>query len=114
MKLSRPEFRRARIEIVPMIDTIFFLLVFFMIASLSMVKLNGKKVSLPESETANLTPKNSIALTVDKQGTFLVNREALPEPKVLPKLQALLGPDPEKQVVLNCDRELPVSYFIRA
>ncbi|HEY3782091.1 MAG TPA: biopolymer transporter ExbD [Fimbriimonadaceae bacterium] len=114
MKLAQPEFKRARIEIVPMIDTIFFLLVFFMIASLSMVKLNSKKVSLPQSETANISPTNSIALTVDKAGNFLVNKEVLPEAQVLPTLQNLLRANPQKQVVLNCDRELPVKYFVHA
>jgi biopolymer transport protein ExbD len=114
MRLPQPELRRARIEIVPMIDTIFFLLVFFMITSLAMVKLNSKKVVLPESETASLKPTSRIFLTVDSSGKFFVNRQALQPGQVVPKLRDLVKGDPQSQIVLNCDRELPVSYFVTA
>jgi biopolymer transport protein ExbD len=49
MRLPPAEPKRARIEIVPMIDAIFFLLVFFMYSSLSMVKLNGVTLAIPQS-----------------------------------------------------------------
>ena len=49
MKLPRTSLRRARIEIIPMIDTVFFLLVFFMMASLSMTVHRGMPVSLPRA-----------------------------------------------------------------
>lgn len=114
MRLSPPEFRKARIEIVPMIDTIFFLLVFFMIASLSMVKLNSKKVSLPMSETAIIKPGPQITLTVDKEGLFLVNKQTVKEADLIAKMKQLLDTDPEALVVLNCDKDLPVAYFTRA
>nr|MDQ2732892.1 biopolymer transporter ExbD [Armatimonadota bacterium] len=48
MRIARTERKKARIEIIPMIDTIFFLLVFFMYTSLSMVKMNGLTISLPK------------------------------------------------------------------
>ena len=112
MRLPQPELRRARIEIIPMIDTIFFLLVFFMISSLSMIKLNSKKVVLPESETASLKPSSKIFLTVDSSGKFFVNRKPLPQNQVVTELRDLVKSDPQSQIVLNCDRDLPVSYFV--
>jgi biopolymer transport protein ExbD len=54
MQIRRRFPRKARIEIVPMIDTIFFLLVFFMIATLSMTKLQGLPVNLPRAATAEI------------------------------------------------------------
>jgi biopolymer transport protein ExbD len=41
--------KKARIEIIPMIDTIFFLLVFFMISALSMSRFTGVQVNLPKA-----------------------------------------------------------------
>lgn len=114
MRLPRPELRRARIEIVPMIDTIFFLLVFFMITSLSMVALRGKKVVLPQSETAKARPHRQVTLTVDKDRRFFVDREEMPEGRLVARLQQAVGGDPDVDVVLNCDRELPASFFLRA
>ena len=55
-EIAAAELKRARIEIIPMIDTIFFLLVFFMITSLSMVQMQAHRVSLPQSETADGKP----------------------------------------------------------
>lgn len=49
MRLRQPPRKKGRIEIVPMIDAIFFLLVFFMFSSLSMVRMNGMGVALPQS-----------------------------------------------------------------
>ncbi len=45
----RRELKRTRIEIIPMIDTMFFLLVFFMLSSLALVRLNGLPVNLPRA-----------------------------------------------------------------
>ncbi|MBC7805709.1 MAG: biopolymer transporter ExbD [Akkermansiaceae bacterium] len=52
MRLPKTTTKKARIEIIPMIDAIFFLLVFFMFSSLSMVKMNGLPVALPKAPTA--------------------------------------------------------------
>ena len=49
MKVARHPTKKARIEIIPMIDTVFFLLVFFMMASLSMTVYRGVPLSLPKA-----------------------------------------------------------------
>jgi biopolymer transport protein ExbD len=62
MRLAQPPRKRARIEIVPMIDAIFFLLVFFMYSSLSMVHMNGLPVALPQSpEATKATQRPGVA-----------------------------------------------------
>ena len=75
MKLSRPPTRKARIEIVPMIDTVFFLLVFFMMASLSMTAYRGIPVSLPRAASGSAAPSETITITVTPAGeTYLEGR----------------------------------------
>jgi biopolymer transport protein ExbD len=113
MKLPQPEFKRARIEIVPMIDTIFFLLVFFMITSLSMVALHTKKVTLPQSETAKLKPHREVTLTVARDGTQYLDQQKLDDGEMLARLTNLVNTIPNLQVVLNCDKDLPVTAFQR-
>ena len=49
MRIQRRSIKKARIEIIPMIDTIFFLLVFFMISTLSMTQFKGMPVNLPKA-----------------------------------------------------------------
>ena len=112
MKLQRSELKRARIEIIPMIDTIFFLLVFFMITSLSMVQMSAKKVALPISTTANSKPVTKVVLTVDDKGAFFVDRsEPLSYTQVLPLLQEKVADNPHVVVVINCDRKQNVEQF---
>ena len=112
MKLQRSELKRARIEIIPMIDTIFFLLVFFMITSLSMVQMSAKKVALPISTTASSKPVTKVVLTVDDKGAFFVDRsEPLSYTQVLPLLQEKVADNPHVVVVINCDRTQNVEQF---
>ena len=55
MKIRRARnFRHGRIEIIPMIDVMFFLLVTFMLASLSMQSLNSIAVNLPKGDAESL------------------------------------------------------------
>lgn len=72
MKLPRTAIKKARIEIIPMIDAIFFLLVFFMFSSLSMVKMNGLPVALPKSPAPSPTMKGGA-----NAGTPVPNKPAV-------------------------------------
>ncbi|MGH7124380.1 MAG: ExbD/TolR family protein, partial [Stellaceae bacterium] len=56
--------RRGRIEIIPMIDVMFFLLVTFMLASLSMQNLQSLPVNLPRGQAAPMQAKSAITLTI--------------------------------------------------
>ncbi len=96
-----------------MIDTIFFLLVFFMITSLSMVALKSKKVMLPESETAKARPIYQLTVTVDKDAIFYINQQKVAESDVLQRLKDAIYAQPETQVVVNCDKQLPVTYVLK-
>lgn len=65
MRLPQTPPKKGRIEIIPMIDAIFFLLVFFMFSSLSMVKMSGMNVTLPQApggapSTAAVSPKPGV------------------------------------------------------
>ena len=70
MRLAEREIKKARIEIIPMIDTIFFLLVFFMISTLSMSRYSGLPVNLPKASTGQQTPSASAAVTIAPDGKF--------------------------------------------
>lgn len=57
-----------------MIDTMFFLLVFFMLSSLALSKLNGLPVNLPQASTAPKQPPVDLTVTIDKTGQPFVNK----------------------------------------
>lgn len=77
MKIGSPvPHKKARIEIIPLIDIMFFLLAAFMMVSLSMIKLQSIKVDLPTATQAKRELKPDILnLAVDKLGDIYIEKE---------------------------------------
>jgi biopolymer transport protein ExbD len=69
--------RRGRIEIIPMIDVMFFLLATFMLASLSLQNLHSMTVNLPRGQAQPLAALRSVTLTVTREGELLLDRTAV-------------------------------------
>ncbi|NNM81318.1 MAG: biopolymer transporter ExbD [Burkholderiales bacterium] len=67
------EVRKARIEIIPMIDIMFFLLVFFIMITLHMIPSSGVTSSLAKSSTATQLNQPKMVVTVDAAGTIQVD-----------------------------------------
>ena len=90
-----------------MIDTMFFLLVFFMIATLSMTLQRGMPVNLPESSTATGDIPNQVSLTLTKNGELFFNKESVTVREIAPRLQDMLLKQSEPSVVINADKAVP-------
>ena len=103
MKLKRTRsYRRGRIEIIPMIDVMFFLLVTFMLASLSMQSLNSLRVDLPQGEAPSLQHQEPVTLTVTKDSHIFLDKTPVTLDDLAFKLKAMLT-TPDKGVVVNAD-----------
>jgi biopolymer transport protein ExbD len=112
MRIQRQEMKKARIEIIPMIDTIFFLLVFFMVTSLSMVQWSTHKVNLPISATAQLKPEEKVIVTVSREGVIYVDQKTVHDAELLGELSARVKQNPALTVVLNCDKQQHMAQFM--
>jgi len=79
MKIGTPfPHKKARIEIIPLIDIMFFLLASFMMASLSMMRLQSIKMDLPTATTAKRDFKPDIVnIAVDKQGEISIDKQPM-------------------------------------
>lgn len=96
--------RRARIEIIPLIDIIFFLLATFVMVSLSMVKNDAIPVNLPVAATSAAQDRaDAVALSVTESGEFFYNKEPLPLEQIVERLRALKATEPEPRVFINGD-----------
>lgn len=105
MKISRHGRRKARIEIIPMIDTMFFLLVFFMVATLSMTVQRGLPVNLPHAATAQDELRQVVTLTVTKEGRLLFDKEPVSSTdEVKGRLSHWKSTGSDVSVVVNADR----------
>ena len=106
MKIPKTETRKARIEIIPMIDAIFFLLVFFMFSSLSMIKLQGADVALPAARASGnggggQTKGNTLVLSVTAGNEFFLNKSKVARDQLAPALQNAVDNQPNAVVVVN-------------
>jgi biopolymer transport protein ExbD len=103
MRIQRRNPKKARIEIIPMIDTIFFLLVFFMISTLSMSQYRGLPVNLPKAASGQQAPAESAAITINKAKQIFLDKQAIDKTELPDLLRGQLAKNPELLVVINAD-----------
>ncbi len=104
MRLRAYQPKKARIEIIPMIDTIFFLLVFFMIASLAMTTQKGMPVNLPKASSGSERPAVKVVLTLADSGTYYIDKTPVGFQGIRMALANRLKENPSAVVVINCDK----------
>lgn len=114
MKIPSPNARRkARIEIIPLIDIIFFLLATFVMVSLSMVKNKGIPVNLPVATTsASQERKEFVSITVTEAGAFFVNKEQVDKTQLSAKLGEFKAKDPEIKFFINGDAKAAFENIV--
>lgn len=93
--------RRGRIEIIPMIDVMFFLLATFMLASLAMQRLDAIKITLPVGQAQKMSAKEPLTISVDSRNEVFVNRQRVSADQVEPTVKRLLQADGD--VVIAAD-----------
>jgi biopolymer transport protein ExbD len=98
--------RKARIEIIPLIDVMFFLLASFMMISLSMQNMQSRKMDLPEAMTARPDFKPDIFnIGVDRTGAISVGKTNVAMEKLDEMLTAALKRNTNAPVFITADRE---------
>ena len=109
------ETKKARVEIIPMIDAIFFLLVFFMYSSLSMVKMKGMGVSVPhlnKASVSNYKPPRRYIVTMEEGGDVFINLDPCPLDQLDTRLTAAIATDPEGTIVVNVAKKRSVQDLV--
>ena len=106
--MRRRNFREKNqplVMIIPMIDIMLFLLVFFMLSTIYMVQTNSLPVSLPQSSTAaQETRPNVVPITVLASGDVLFDKDSVPDHRLAEKIHAALTADKNAVFVLRGDK----------
>ena len=89
-----------------MIDVVFFLLVFFMMASLAMTIYRGLPVSLPQAASGERHAAETAAITLTRDGGSFLNSEPVTTATLAGRIRALLAANRDLAVVINADREV--------
>lgn len=111
MKVELPVHKKVRIEMLPLIDIVFLLLVFFIYAMLSMAVHRGLPVELPLSTTAEIDKKQILSVTVRVDETIYVDKEHVALADLTRVLQSKAGGTREPGVLVFADRALPYQMI---
>jgi len=105
--------RPARIEIIPMIDVMMFLLVFFVLISTNVLPALGLRVALPKlGDPEHLPPSRTVRLTVTVDGKLLLDGIPLTADELPARLHALAQPGSKFAVVIAGDRNAPLQSLV--
>jgi len=111
--MSKGGVKKARIEIIPLIDVIFFLLATFVLFTLSLNKSAGPKVSLPQTVTGEpRDPSGTATITVTEAATIAWDKDFINGDEFLVRLKAFYAKDPDGRILINGDENAKFSQAI--
>lgn len=115
MKLRRTKkAKKGRIEIIPMIDVMFFLLATFMLASLSMHKLDSLPINLTKGKAEKiLDQKQRITISIDAKNEIFVNKELVSLENLSTKLKPLLA-NSDQKIIIASDKDAKQGVVTQA
>jgi biopolymer transport protein ExbD len=113
MKLRRSRTaKRGRIEIIPMIDVMFFLLATFMLTSLSMQRLDAIRLTLPQGHAEALANDQPLTLAIARDGHIEINRQRVTLDQIAATIRRLVGP--QGNVVIAADEAAANGIVVQA
>jgi len=111
MKINLKTGKKVRIEMLPLIDIVFLLLVFFIYAMLSMAVHRGLPVVLPTSSSAKIDKQLELSVTVKSDRTIYIDKERVPFDDLALVLRTKTASASEPGVLLFADRSLPYQQL---
>ena len=109
---DRRSFTKPEVMIIPMIDIMFFLLVFFMISTLYMVDMKTVSVNLPKASHAETQTSVTYLVTMKQDGSLWLEDKEITKDELLQKAQAEQRRNPQFSVVLRADQGLDYGKVI--
>jgi len=105
--------KKARIEIIPLIDVIFFLLATFVLFTLALNKSNGLPVKLPEAGAGDPRDPSGVTVTVTRDGYIAWNKDPIPLDEFIVRLKTYYATDPiNARILVNGDENATFSSAI--
>ncbi|MBC8438592.1 MAG: biopolymer transporter ExbD [Deltaproteobacteria bacterium] len=113
MKIRLPENNKPRIEMLPLIDVVFLLLVVFIYTMLSMAVHKGMPVTLPESSVGNPEKDTILSVTINKDNLIFVNKELVDLEHLTRILEQTAKKEKKPSVLLFADKSITYQYLFK-
>jgi len=103
--------RKGRVEIIPMIDIMLFLLVFFIMITIQMIPDKGLNLQLPASSQAKLLPHPHYTINIEKNGSVNIKGHHY-DLSGLEKMLSSDGDPGKTQITIAADKDVPFKDFV--
>ena len=103
-RMSRMEGEKPTLMIIPMIDIIFFLLVFFMMNSLQTIAQKALSVQLPQATIASAPAQLPVVLTLDAEGHITIDNVPMSIDAAEAMVKERIAQNPNASVILQADK----------
>ena len=115
MRIQNPYVKRkARIEIIPLIDIIFFLLATFVMVSLSMIKNEGVPVKLPAASSAVPQERNnSLTISVTRAGEIYLEKKQVAAADLKEQIAFWKARQTDPQIFIHGDEQTPFKNLMQ-
>ena len=98
-------------DLTPLIDMVFLLLIFFLLTSFFIRP--SVSVNLPEAEHTEVIEQHDITITIEKNGSVLLNGKSVSERRLVSTVRWLYSSLEEQQVVIQSDKEVPFGRVVQ-
>ncbi len=94
----------AKIDITPMLDVVFIMLIFFIVTA-TFIKESGAKVTKPDAENAVSHPKATVLLAIDDKNEIWLDRRVIDPRAIKANINRLRADNPDGEVIVQADIE---------
>ncbi len=112
MEFDRRKKVGTHLNIAPLIDVVFLLLIFFMLSS-HFVTQPGIKITLPTAVTAKLHSEEDIIISITKDNNLYLNEDRVALDSLLDKLRIKVGEARKKTVIIKADEKIDLGLAVR-
>ena len=110
---DRRSFTKPEVMIIPMIDIMFFLLVFFMLSTLYMVDLKTIPVNMPKVENAQTQTNVNYLVTIKSDGSLYLEDRPIDEETLIQNAKVQLSQNPNFAVVVRADEDIDYGKIMQ-
>ncbi|QGJ68838.1 Biopolymer transporter ExbD [Planctomycetales bacterium 10988] len=112
MKITRSRKPSLQVDMSPLIDCVFQLLIFFMLSSTFLTP--AISLTLPEAESGEADQNQEIMVTISEEGKIFVNKDPVELDTLEAHLREKLSQSTKQTITLRGDEKMPYEYFVRA
>jgi len=110
-RFSRTQKTDSDIDLTPMLDVIFIMLIFFIVTT-SFIKESGVDVHRPSAKTAEKKQRASILVAITSEGAIWIQKRQVDVRSVRANIEKLHAESPEGTVIIQADKESETGILI--